>query len=325
MSKKRKVSVSFDLESYPFKRCHLDCDNNCRADEVWNKEIVSVKQRIHEDFYARSGLFINLLNHMNAPEHGIELPEGSEPIERYLQLLKVKDTGCIQKLFNDYSITGFFNNCRCCSTNKRKIIKATIIQKRNKYYNTYYVCKMSNGYNLKFDQLEMQQYTCACPDPAGLNINDSILLGLHYDKYIKILENILWEHIFDRETNYLPLPKQYTLFAATKAFMDADIKSARKTLSPVGQLMNAWVINKNACLFIPANCMTIECYNKNIGLWPRRRYSKNLKHRHVHKLKRFLYQTFPSYSGTFVVPEDSKLFEAFLDEIHMSPRTITAF
>ena len=311
---RNKKTVAFNLNEYPFKRCHLHCDNNCTANKNAAIPYIEMRQKLEPDFDEEGEVFLKLIGCMGKKKHSINMPEEDPQIEKYLQLLKIKDASKIKKLFTSYPIIGHFNSCTCCKEPETKTILATIRNKRFFSYPSMYILDLGHGHTTKIDENDLKKYS---QEDQTYAINDEILLSVPAKVYLGMLEHILWCYVFDRETNFVGLPCYTNLFLSDRVETSNQYLKLSQKLSPIGQLMDSWLVDKKGVYFIPASCMTISNYNHKLGVWPRQRYSNKLSAKHIWRFKTFLWTLFDSYNGTVVVPEDSELFRHFLKKINL--------
>ena len=146
---------------------------------------------------------------------------------------------------------------------------------------------------------------------AKIEKGESYFLSLDTKAYSNLLEECLYNYVYDRKCNYY-VPHFMSLLHVENLDLEKEkVKEKRDRLSPIGHISGTWIISPNDCFYVPED----SCgYEKGIGIWPRKKQSKHLRENDIRNFKRFVKTNLREYHEDIVVSEKSELFQSFLKQ-----------
>ena len=132
--------------------------------------------------------------------------------------------------------------------------------------------------------------------------------------FCRLIVDSLKRYVDDFRRSYRALPSAHSLMVVEKIYRNHD----RREISPIGQLMDAWVRRSSHLLFVVGDHLQ---HDHRVGLGPLQRESKWVRPEDLYLLHKFIRSKI-QFHGKLVVPESSELFQSYLMKRH-SPRSVT--
>ena len=320
-------SLKLDETTYPFVPCHDFCENDCTADVYFTKK---VRERFKEIGIEkdRGNMFLSLLSYISKEKHSfLNLESKDEEVDKYLKCMKVFSSSDVKKIFRHYLLTedSTLNNCRCCSVVRGRVLHVQLQHKYETFSYTYFTFSTLHGSQLCLTPGELLdsklrlENGCLLQSSSlrELQKGDCFFLTLSMKKYLNILEETVDRYVQVQRPSYLKLPHATALMMVAKMCGKYD----RKQISPIGQLMDSWVLEKRDIYFLSAESTC--AYDHRVGFGQLQQCSKWVPYEDVYKLQKFVRDTV-EFHGTLIVPESSALFEQYLMKRH-SPKSIAGW
>ena len=317
-------SLKLDTNIYPFVPCHKHCENNCEADALSKRCVDQCYKKlgIHRD---RKKVFVRLLTHINNVTHSfINLKERDLEVDQCLKLLRVYVPADVTRLFRHFSLTkdSLLNTCACCSSTRGRVLH---VQLRNIFKTCaycYYTFETLHGCELCLETNDLLNLHLRYEDGLAVSLasyrclrkGDTFYITVTSKKYLSFLSKILCEYVKTHRPAFARLPRATTLMAVEKLYGTCN----RKLVSPIGQLMDTWVLDGRRIYFLPEE--TICSYDFQVGIAAVQRHSKWVRPEDVYFLNKFI-RCKVTFQGTLLVPESSELFQQYLLKRH-SPSSI---
>jgi len=318
-------SLELDRTIYPFVPCHENCENNCTADAYSAKSVRKRWEEIGID-NDRSKVFLRLLSYVNNKTHSfLNLENKDVEVDKCLKLLKVSSPSDIYEMFRRFPLTknSSLNNCPCCLYVKGRVLHLTLKQIFHTWDYTYYMFETLHGSELCFQSDDLFEFEFRYEDHLHVNptsfrclkTGECFYVTLSLKKYLSTLSEMLHRYVQVHRPCYYKLPHATTLMAVEKLYGTCN----RKEISPIGQLMDTWVLDGRRIYFLSAE--NVCSYNARVGFGPLQRHSKWVRPEDVYLLNKFIRKKV-QFKGTLLVPESSVLFQQYLMKRH-SPRSVT--
>lgn len=321
------MSKSLELDStmYPFVPCHDNCENDCEADIYFTKKVRERYQEIGID-RDKTKFFLRLISYVSNKTHSfLSLKNKDVEVDECLKLMKVLCPSDVKEIFCKFQLTkdSSLNNCPCCLNIQGRVLHVQLqnIFKTCSY--TYYMFNTLHGSEICFGPDELKDFQFRYEEnhlivsPMSfrcLKKGDYFYITLPIKKYLNILAETLCRYVQVQRPCYIKLPHATTLMAVVKLSGSYD----REEISPIGQLMDAWVLDGRRIYFLSAE--NICSYDFRVGVGPLQHYSKWVRREDVYLLNKFIRKKV-QFQGTLLVPESSALFQQYLMKRH-SPRSV---
>jgi len=317
-------SLKLDRTIYPFVHCHENCENNCIAHTLG----ASVLKKRYEELGIdndKSKIFIRLISYLSSKTHSfLNLQNKDAEVDECLKLLKVSCAKNVDVIFSHFPLTkdSALNNCPCCLAVRGRVIHLRLKNMFQTCSYSYYMFETLHGYELCLQpsellELQFRYQDHLCVSAASfrcLNKGDPFYITVQTKKYLKILAEMLHRYVQVHRPTFARLPHATTLMAVEKLYGSCN----RKELSPIGQLMDAWVLDGRRIYFLSEE--SICSYDFRVGIGALQRYSKWVQPEDVYMLNKFIRKKV-QFKGSLLVPESSELFQQYLMKRH-SPRSV---
>jgi hypothetical protein len=317
-------SLKLDTSIYPFVACHEHCENDCKAD-VCSHKVLHQRYKELGIQHDRTTIFVRLLSYINNATHSfINLRNKDPEVDECLKLLRVISASDISRLFRRFSLTkdSLFNNCSCCMSIKGRVLHVRLKNIFKTCAYCYYTFETMHGSELCLETNDLLNLDLRYEDALTVSLasyrclrkGDTFYITVPSKKYLSFLSEILSEYVKAHRPAFAKLPHATSLMAVEKLYGTCD----RNILSPIGQLMDAWVLDGRRIYFLSEE--SICSYDFRVGIGAVQRYSKWVQPEDVYLLNKFI-RCKVTFQGTLLVPESSELFQQYLLKRH-SPRSI---
>jgi hypothetical protein len=317
-------SLKLDTSIYPFVACHEHCENDCKAD-VCSHKVLHQRYKELGIQHDRTTIFVRLLSYINNATHSfINLRNKDPEVDECLKLLQVFSPADVTRLFRRFSLTkdSLFNNCSCCMSIKGRVLHVRLKNIFKTCAYCYYTFETMHGSELCLETNDLLNLDLRYEDALTVSLasyrclrkGDTFYITVPSKKYLSFLSEILSEYVKAHRPAFAKLPHATSLMAVEKLYGTCD----RNILSPIGQLMDAWVLDGRRIYFLSEE--SICSYDFRVGIGAVQRYSKWVQPEDVYLLNKFI-RCKVTFQGTLLVPESSELFQQYLLKRH-SPRSI---
>lgn len=317
-------SLKLDTNIYPFVPCHEHCENNCEADAC-SHQVLQQRYKELGIQHDRATSFVRLLSHINNATHSfLNLSNKDPEVDECLKLLQVFCPADVTRLFRHFSLTkdSLLNNCVCCKSIKGRVLH---VQLRNIFKTCaycYYTFETLHGCELCLETNDLLNLNLRYEDGLAVSLasyrclrkGDTFYITVPSKKYLSFLSEILSEYVKVHRPAFAKLPHATTLMAVEKLYGACN----RKLVSPIGQLMDTWVLDGRRIYFLSEE--NICSYDFRVGIGAVQRFSKWVQPEDVYLLNKFI-RCKVTFQGTLLVPESSELFQQYLLKRH-SPKSV---
>lgn len=302
----KKTKCVLDRGVYPFKRCHVDCENDCVAENICGRAIESQMRLLGKTKKPKGQHFVEMMNHLNDMQHGFR---AMREAEAYLLRMRIRDVDDLTPLFKRHRFgVGKCNSCKCCKECRGKALQVKVLMKR---YN--FVVQFKCGTKQKISRVRlgyMARQRDKDFDIDAVTLGQVFIIEMDVMEYTNLMKLLLQEYVLERSTNYYLPYFDFTMVASDIFMSQYNEDFFRKRDSPVGSLIDAWVFEDDGISFFARG------YDHEKGLWPRQEESSQVPLAMVHKLRSYILRFFGRVRFPVIVPEDSRLFNMWLESKH---------
>ncbi len=315
-------SLKLDTDQYPFRTCHDNCENNCIAD---NLNAIRTKERRSEIGidHDHKNIFLKLVCYFNEPTHSFRhFKDRDAKLDDMLRSLCIFESHDITRLFRQFHLTSKskLNDCPCCIDIQGRVLKLKLLNIFETSSYRYFMMHTLHGSELCFRAEELLAYGLRDEQhqavlPNSMQKRADYYVTIPVSTFCRLIVDSLKRYVDDFRRSYRALPSAHSLMVVEKIYRNHD----RREISPIGQLMDAWVLEGRHIYFLSSE--TICNYDHRVGLGPLQRESKWVRPEDLYLLHKFIRSKI-QFHGKLVVPESSELFQSYLMKRH-SPRSVT--